>query len=762
MNHRRYALTLSTLVLFLGCTPELPSLPDTGPLDAPVVATDTRTCVIDEDCDNGVFCDGEEVCRTGACTPGPSACDDGIACTDDFCSEDRRRCANEAPDVDGDGYPSASCLDTRGVPIGNDCADDDAERYPGNLEICDGNDEDCDETTLGNIDADRDGHIATACCNMTSTGLACGDDCDDARPGVNPTGVEVCDGIDQDCDMRTDEGVQLMGYVDADFDGFGTGVAPGTQLYCPGALGFSATSGDCDDMNPARNPGQLEICDMVDNDCDGMIDNGTREVDWFIDRDGDGYGARSSGVVRSCNPVPGATLLDNDCNDTDPAIDPLSASIHPGAAEQCNGIDDNCNGLADFRIGPGDFEDDDGDRVVDIACTPLGRDCNDRDASVGPGRPEDCNMSDDDCDGIVDEGSLSFIYYADNDRDGFGSAATGTVVACRPPMSGFVVQGGDCNDSDRTRFPGAVETCDGSDQDCDAATDETPAALSCVAPTPAGQAPNTLTTACFAGGCVTRTCAVGRSDCNGLFADGCETNVDADVSNCGRCGVTCTGGVACLGGVCSTSYLSPGTQLTVGTRPVNAAYQIDTSRASTIFYTTDGTTPGASVTTLSGAAPVGGIALTNGQTVRWYADYGAGVTDPIRAYRHVTEPSSSVIVSQLASNVSFSGQGAAARVARSTSVTLTMTLQEWRDSPGGYCPGCITQGVISLDGFGQVNCISFRSPYPGSTRAVSAVFTAPATPGRYFLSVGAEWEFGCRSDLVARHGREVVGVLEVF
>jgi hypothetical protein len=740
----------------------MPATPDVGAFDAPTQVADARLCLIDEDCDNGLFCDGDEICRTGVCTPGVRACDDGVACTDDFCSEDRRRCANTPPDLDGDGYPSASCIDARGMALGNDCDDSDAARHPGNLEVCDGDDEDCDPTTLGEVDADRDGHIATACCNPTSAGAMCGDDCDDARSAVNPTGVEVCDGIDQDCDTRFDEGVQALGYIDADFDGYGVGMAPATERYCAGTLGFAAASGDCDDANPARNPGQLEICDMVDNDCDAMVDDGTREVDWFLDRDGDGYGSRASGVVRSCNPVPGATLLDNDCNDADPLVDPVAASIHPGAAELCNGLDDNCNGLADFRIGPGDFEDDDADGVIDVACAPFGRDCNDNDAGVGPGSAEECNMTDDDCDGLVDEGSLSYIYYADNDRDGFGSAVTGTVVACRMPMGGYVVRGGDCNDSDAARYPGATETCDGSDQDCDAATDESPAALTCNVSTPAGQAPNTLATACSAGACVTRTCAIGRADCNGAFADGCETNTDADVSNCGRCGVTCTGGVACLGGICSTSYLSPGTQLTVGTRPTNATYQIDTTRASTIYYTTDGSTPGASATTLSGPAPVSGILLTNGQTVRWYADYGSGVTDPIRSYRHMTDAPSSINVGQLATNVSFSGQGAAARVARSTSVNLTMTLQEWKDSPGACCPGCITQGIVYLDGFGQLDCLGARAGYPGTTRTVNTTFTAPATPGRYFLRLGATWEFGCRADLMALHRNEVVGVLEVF
>jgi hypothetical protein len=95
-------------------------------------------------------------------------------------------------------------------------------------------------------------------------------------------------------------------------------------------------------------------------------------------------------------------------------------------------------------------------------------------------------------------------------------------------------------------------------------------------------------------------------------------------------------------------------------------------------------------------------------------------------------------------------------------VNLTMTLQEWKDSPGAYCPGCITQGIVYLDGFGQLDCLGARAGYPGTTRTVNTTFTAPATPGRYFLRLGATWEFGCRADLMALHRNEVVGVLEVF
>jgi hypothetical protein len=133
-------------------------------------------------------------------------------------------CVHEVPDLDSDGYMDARCIDERGMPLGNDCDDTDAARFPGNLEVCDdeGHDEDCDLDTRGDVDADGDGFEDIRCCNPAEAGgTNCGDDCDDGRRTVNPGGVEICNGLNDDCDMGIDEGRLVTVYRDADHDGYG-------------------------------------------------------------------------------------------------------------------------------------------------------------------------------------------------------------------------------------------------------------------------------------------------------------------------------------------------------------------------------------------------------------------------------------------------------------------------------------------------------------------------------------------------------------
>lgn len=158
------------------------------------------------------------------------------------------------PDVDGDGYNAIACG-------GGDCDDWDPDRYPGNTEVCDvaDRDEDCDPATPGFRDADGDGFGDWACANRFPNGdiASSGDDCDDTRPSVHRIAVEICDGRDNNCDGDVDGDAFIDQFVDADLDGHGNPNDP--MRACPSTAGFSVLANDCDDSNPAIEPGD-QVC----------------------------------------------------------------------------------------------------------------------------------------------------------------------------------------------------------------------------------------------------------------------------------------------------------------------------------------------------------------------------------------------------------------------------------------------------------------------------------------------------------------------
>jgi len=213
-------------------------------------------CSDDIQCDDGLFCNGLETCDhssplAGArgCAPGPNPCSGFFGC-----DEDSALCFSECDligDVDGDGHASIACG-------GDDCDDEDANRYPGNVERCDAAnvDEDCDPFTFGTRDIDNDGFVDAACAN----GANRGDDCDDFAAGVHPTATEVCNGTDDNCDGDIDEGLLVSLFTDVDQDGFGDRLAS-SILGCGGAPGFAPNNFDCNDANASIFPGQI-VCSL--------------------------------------------------------------------------------------------------------------------------------------------------------------------------------------------------------------------------------------------------------------------------------------------------------------------------------------------------------------------------------------------------------------------------------------------------------------------------------------------------------------------
>ena len=366
--------------------------------------------------------------------------------------------------------------------------------------------------------------MSTTACAAPSGYVASSDDCLDTNKTAYTGAPEVCDGVDNDCNTKIDDNATngTVYYADADSDTYGDKNT--SSKACARPPGWVDGSTDCDDTNAKVNPAGTEICNGIDDNCDGSIDNGATDVQaYYADTDGDGFGDGTRSKT-ACTPPSGYVADKTDCNDSAPAI-------NPSVAEVCDGVDQNCNNLIDDNaidaivwytdadkdglgnssatvsacqqppgtstlggdcndndanvLGPttwyGDADNDGfgGTSTFEMACAqPPGTsatsdDCNDNDHSVSPDAPERCSTRgvDDNCDGTADESSATdaTTWYADGDSDGYGVDTT-TQVACFAP-SGYEAFGGDCDDTSVLYHPGATELCtDPVDYNCDGST----------------------------------------------------------------------------------------------------------------------------------------------------------------------------------------------------------------------------------------------------------------------------------------------------
>lgn len=275
------------------------SVDDDGGVEPPDEDSGLQACRTDDQCIDHLTCDGQERCEAGRCVEGiPLVCSSMHPCL-----EELGGCDCRVPDLDEDDYQDAVCDDG---PFGGDCDDHRPDVHPGANEVCDpgvGLDEDCDfrtfydQDTPYDGDADHDEYVSQQCFNVGPDGLIAGDDCRDNNPSTHPEVPEVCDYEDNDCDGVIDErlgadgvGLGVEGGLREDFypdtdsdrcgDMFGEPRRECGFLPMPGFVAGDPC--DCNDSRLDVLIGATEVCDGVDNDCDGLTDQADKTPPVFL------------------------------------------------------------------------------------------------------------------------------------------------------------------------------------------------------------------------------------------------------------------------------------------------------------------------------------------------------------------------------------------------------------------------------------------------------------------------------------------------
>ncbi|MFT4626460.1 MAG: hypothetical protein ACI8PZ_005137 [Myxococcota bacterium] len=439
---------------------DLDELADCADPDCAAVCGEVCTNGTDDDLDGLIDCLDDDC--DGLC---PENCGDGRDNDADGAIDcDDRDCFGSCPEVCGDGFDNdgdgkVDCLDEECVDPSCleictdgrdndadaliDCADDDCNDPVCDEACADGRDNDadgrvdcddsdcdgdCPEICTDGRDNDADGQVdcdddeCAAECDADGDGFFNadygGDDCDDTRADVNPSRPEICNGdevLDDDCNGLFDEDdpdVDVFTLIawgpDEDGDGYGTD--RDIQFACQQPDGWGFANQDCDDTRADVNPDMPEICnpdEPLDDDCDGRVDDADPDVtedsylEWYADRDGDGFGAEDD-FVYACSRPDGTAATNDDCDDADPTVGPPSLWFP----------DADGDGFAPEGIDPADPVPSCDPPGPGLRPLWVGVDCLPDDPGAYPDAEEICEDGiDQDCDGR--DRSCMMMYAAD-------------------------------------------------------------------------------------------------------------------------------------------------------------------------------------------------------------------------------------------------------------------------------------------------------------------------------------------------------------